>query len=107
MGHMLGGMTDMNGNGENGTPKATAKAAAKARWTIIGTVAAAIVVFLALGFAVSWGLAAIFAIIMIPGAISVAIIARHPEKTGGRSMLGVSDPNTLLDPLTGGRRRRG
>ncbi|KAA8819002.1 hypothetical protein CSQ85_07170 [Bifidobacterium rousetti] len=73
----------------------------------MGTVAAAIVVFLALGFAVSWGLAAIFAIIMIPGAISVAIIARHPEKTGGRSMLGVSDPNTLLDPLTGGRGRRG
>ncbi|TPF85972.1 hypothetical protein BW13_07920 [Bifidobacterium sp. UTCIF-37] len=111
MGHMLGNMTDMNGNGENGTPKATTKAAdkaadkaaARARWTIIGTVAAAIVVFLALGFAVSWGLAAIFAIIMIPGAISVAIIAHHPERTGGRSMLGISDPSTLLDPITGGR----
>ena len=99
----------MNGKDDvkNGNKGMSENSAAKARWTIIGTVAAAIVVFLALGFAVSWGLAAIFAIIMIPGAISVAIIARHPEKTGGRSMLGVSDPNTLLDPFTGGRRRRG
>ncbi len=75
----------------------------KTLWTVVGTVAAAVVIFLVLGFAVSWGLAAIFAIIMIPGAISVAIIARHPERTGGRSMLGISDPNTLLDPLTGRR----
>ncbi|MBT1172677.1 hypothetical protein JS528_04770 [Bifidobacterium sp. MA2] len=70
---------------------------------LIGTVAAAVAIFLALGFAVSWGLAAIFAIIMVPGGISMAIIARHPEKTGGRQMLGVSDPNTLLEPFTGRR----
>ncbi|WP_236691619.1 hypothetical protein [Bifidobacterium aesculapii] len=72
--------------------------------TIVATVIALIVVFLALGFFVHWGLAAIFAIIMVPGAISMAIIARHPEKTGGRSMLGVSNPDTLLEPFTGKRK---
>ncbi|WP_258175673.1 hypothetical protein [Bifidobacterium callitrichos] len=77
----------------------------KILWTVVGTAAAVVVIFFVLGFAVNWGLAAIFAIIMIPGAISVAIIARHPERTGGRSMLGISDPNTLLDPITGGRRQ--
>ncbi|WP_243394302.1 hypothetical protein [Bifidobacterium parmae] len=72
--------------------------------TIVATVIGLIVVFLALGFFVHWGLAAIFAIIMVPGAISMAIVARHPEKTGGRSMLGVSNPNTLLEPFTGKRK---
>lgn len=71
---------------------------------IVATVIGLVVVFLALGFFVHWGLAAIFAIIMVPGAISMAIIARHPEKTGGRSMLGVSNPNTLLEPFTGKRK---
>lgn len=69
--------------------------------TIVATVIALVAVFLALGFLVHWGLAAIFAIIMMPGTISMAIVARHPEKTGGRSMLGVSNPNTLLEPFTG------
>ncbi|NEG56078.1 hypothetical protein GFD21_10000 [Bifidobacterium sp. SMA15] len=71
---------------------------------IVAGVAIAAFAFLALGFAVNWGLAAIFAIIMVPGAISTAIIARHPEKTGGRSMLGVSNPDTLLEPFTGKRK---
>lgn len=77
----------------------------KTLWTVVGTAVAVVVIFFVLGFAVSWGLAAIFAIIMIPGVISVAIVARHPERTGGRSMLGISDPSTLLDPITGGRRQ--
>lgn len=70
---------------------------------LAGTIAAVVAIILVLGFAVSWGLAAILAIIMVPGGISVAIIARHPEKTGGRQMFGISDPNTLLDPFTGKR----
>ena len=76
----------------------------KRNLTIAGTAAATLLIIIALGLCVSWGLAAIFAVILIPGSISIAIIAMHPEKTGGRSMLGVSDPNTLLEPLTGKRR---
>lgn len=79
--------------------------ARNARLTVIGAAVAAVVVVLVLGFVVSWGLAAIFVIIMVPGAISMAIIARHPEKTGGRSMFGVSNPNTLLEPFTTKRPR--
>ncbi|TPF93101.1 hypothetical protein BG22_08055 [Bifidobacterium sp. UTBIF-78] len=75
--------------------------------TIIGTVVAVAVILICLGAFVSWGLAAMAAIIMIPGAISLAILARHPDSTGGRSMLGISDPNTLLDPLRRPSERRG
>ena len=80
---------------------------ARARVTIIGTVVAVAVILICLGAFVSWGLAAMAAIIMIPGAISLAILARHPDSTGGRSMLGISDPNTLLDPLRRPSERRG
>ena len=80
---------------------------ARARLTIIGTVVAVSVILICLGAFVSWGLAAMAAIIMIPGAISLAILARHPDSTGGRSMLGISDPNTLLDPLRRPSERRG
>ncbi|KAB7788810.1 hypothetical protein [Bifidobacterium cebidarum] len=71
----------------------------QAHLTIIGTAVAVAIIALGLGFFVSWGLAVIAVIIMVPGAISLAIIAKHPESTGGRSMLGISNPNTLLDPL--------
>lgn len=86
---------------ENGLKPVSAKTRTV---TIIATMIGLVVVFLALGFFVHWGLAAIFAIIMIPGAISMAIVARHPEKTGGSSMFGVSNPNTLLEPFTGKRK---
>ncbi|TPF92790.1 hypothetical protein BW14_07395 [Bifidobacterium sp. UTBIF-68] len=80
----------------------------KQAWaTIIGTVIVVVLIALALGFFVSWGLAAIAVIIMVPGAISLAILARHPESTGGRSMFGISDPATLLDPLRRPGERRG
>jgi ABC-type multidrug transport system fused ATPase/permease subunit len=69
--------------------------------TIIGTVAVTLIIILCLGFFVSWGLAAIAAIIMIPGGIALAVLAKHPESTGGRSMLGISNPSTLLDPFRG------
>lgn len=70
---------------------------------IVGVAVVVAVLFLAIGFAVSWGLAVLFLIILIPGCISLAIIARHPERTGNRSMLGISDPKTLLEPFTGRR----
>lgn len=79
----------------------------QARATIIGAIAVVAVVLAGIGIFVSWGLAAIAAIIMIPGAISLAILARHPESTGGRSMLGISNPDTLLDPLRRPSERRG
>ncbi|WP_240951133.1 hypothetical protein [Bifidobacterium olomucense] len=80
----------------------------KQAWiTIIGTVAVVTIAALGLGFFVSWGLAAIALIIMIPGAISLFILARHPESTGGRSMLGIPNPDTLLDPLRRPEERRG
>lgn len=63
------------------------------------------VAFLCLGFFVNWGLALLALIIMIPGSLSLTILARHPESTGGRSMLGISDPDTLLDPLKTKRQR--
>ena len=65
--------------------------------TIIVTVVVVVAIVLGLGFFVNWGLAALLVIIMIPGAISLAVLAKHPESTGGRSMFGISDPNTLLD----------
>ncbi|KFI91675.1 hypothetical protein BISA_0962 [Bifidobacterium saguini DSM 23967] len=79
----------------------------QARLTIAVTVVAVVLIALGLGFFVSWGLAAIAVIIMVPGAISLAIIAKHPESTGGRSMLGISNPDTLLDPLRRPSERRG
>ncbi|WP_241519520.1 hypothetical protein [Bifidobacterium callitrichidarum] len=79
----------------------------QARATIIGAIVVIAVVLVGIGLFVSWGLAAIAAIIMIPGAISLAILARHPESTGGRSMLGISNPDTLLDPLRRPSERRG
>ena len=46
----------------------------------------------------NWGLAALSVIILVPGAISLVILAKHPESTGGRSMFGISDPDAQLDP---------
>ncbi|WP_240541037.1 hypothetical protein [Bifidobacterium colobi] len=91
-------------------PKATwtrASGPKQARLTIAVTAVAVVLIALGLGFFVSWGLAAIAVIIMVPGAISLAIIAKHPESTGGRSMLGISNPDTLLDPLRRPSERRG
>ena len=96
----------------------TAKPAASTSWaretnprrallTIIVTVVVVVAIVLGLGFFVNWGLAALLVIIMIPGAISLAVLAKHPESTGGRSMFGISDPNTLLDPIRRPSERRG
>ena len=71
------------------------------------TVVVVVAIVLGLGFFVNWGLAALLVIIMIPGAISLAVLAKHPESTGGRSMFGISDPNTLLDPIRRPSERRG
>lgn len=70
---------------------------------IIGVIAVAIICALAIGFAVSWGLAVLFLLVLIPGGVSLIIIARHPERTGNQQMFGVSDPKTLLEPFTGRR----
>lgn len=97
---------------------AAAKPAASTSWaretnprrallTIIVTVVVVVAIVLGLGFFVNWGLAALLVIIMIPGAISLAVLAKHPESTGGRSMFGISDPNTLLDPIRRPSERRG
>lgn len=75
--------------------------------TIIGTAVVVAIIVLCLGFFVNWGLAALSLIIMVPGAISLAILAKHPESTGGRSMFGISNPNTLLDPIRRPSERRG
>lgn len=101
----------------NAAASSTAKPAASTSWTretnprralltIIVTVVVVAIV-LGLGFFVNWGLAALSVIIMIPGAISLAVLAKHPESTGGRSMFGISDPNTLLDPIRRPSERRG
>ena len=100
------------------TASSTAKPAASTSWaretnprrallTIIVTVVVVVAIVLGLGFFVNWGLAALLVIIMIPGAISLAVLAKHPESTGGRSMFGISDPNTLLDPIRRPSERRG
>ena len=75
--------------------------------TIIGTVAALVIIVLCLGFFVNWGLAALSVIILVPGAISLAILAKHPASTGGRSMFGISNPDALLDPIRRPSERRG
>ena len=96
----------------NAAASSTAKPAASTSWAretnphrALLVVVVAIV--LGLGFFVNWGLAALLVIIMIPGAISLAVLAKHPESTGGRSMFGISDPNTLLDPIRRPSERRG
>ena len=100
------------------TADGTTKPAASTSWaretnprrallTIIVTVVVVVAIVLGLGFFVNWGLAALLVIIMIPGAISLAVLAKHPESTGGRSMFGISDPNTLLDPIRRPSERRG
>ena len=102
----------------NAAASSTAKPAASTSWaretnprrallTIIVTVVVVVAIVLGLGFFVNWGLAALLVIIMIPGAISLAVLAKHPESTGGRSMFGISDPNTLLDPIRRPSERRG
>ena len=55
----------------------------------------------------NWGLAALSVIILVPGAISLAILAKHTESTGGRSMFGISNPDALLDPIRRPSERRG
>ena len=97
----------------NAAASSTAKPAASTSWaretnprrallTIIVTVVVVVAIVLGLGFFVNWGLAALLVIIMIP-----AVLAKHPESTGGRSMFGISDPNTLLDPIRRPSERRG
>lgn len=75
--------------------------------TIIGTVAVLVIIVLCLGFFVNWGLAALSVIILVPGAISLAILAKHPESAGGRSMFGISNSDVLLDPIRRPSERRG
>lgn len=75
--------------------------------TIIGTVAVLVIIVLCLGFFVNWGLAALSVIILVPGAISLAILAKHPESASGRSMFGISNPDALLDPIRRPSERRG
>ena len=98
----------------NAAASSTAKPAASTSWaretnprrallTIIVTVVVVVAIVLGLGFFVNWGLAALLVIIMIPG----AVLAKHPESTGGRSMFGISDPNTLLGPIRRPSERRG
>ncbi|MEQ6138703.1 hypothetical protein ABKP74_07330 [Bifidobacterium breve] len=55
----------------------------------------------------NWGLAALSVIILVPGAIPLAILAKHPESTSGRSMFGISNPDALLDPIRRPSERRG
>ena len=110
--------TTVTAAGTNAAASSTAKPAASTSWaretnprrallTIIVTVVVVVAIVLGLGFFVNWGLAALLVIIMIPGAISLAVLAKHPESTGGRSMFGISDPNTLLDPIRRPSERRG
>ena len=81
----------------NAAASSTAKPAASTSWTretnprralltIIVTVVVVVTIVLGLGFFVNWGLAALSVIIMIPGAISLAVLAKHPESTGGRCL---------------------
>ena len=90
----------------NAAASSTAKPAASTSWaretnprrallTIIVTVVVVVAIVLGLGFFVNWGLAALL------------VLAKHPESTGGRSMFGISDPNTLLDPIRRPSERRG
>lgn len=79
----------------------------QARLTIIGTVVVVAAIVLCLGFFVNWGLAALSVIILVPGAISLAILAKYPESTSGRSMFGISNPDALLDPIRRPSERRG
>lgn len=118
---MLAGITNTNEQRPTSAGKSseTDVAAAKnASWTrvsnphqawltIIGTVAVLVIIVLCLGFFVNWGLAALSVIILVPGAISLAILAKHPESTGGRSMFGISNPDALLDPIRRPSERRG
>lgn len=71
---------------------------------ILAIVGVVVIALLALGFLVNWGLALIAALLLVPGGIAVAIVARHPEQTGNRQMFGVSDSRTLLEPFTGRRK---
>lgn len=86
----------------NAAASSTAKPAASTSWaretnprrallTIIVTVVVVVAIVLGLGFFVNWGLAALLVIIMIPGAISLAVLAKHPESTG-RAQHGSASP---------------
>ncbi len=78
----------------NAAASSTAKPAASTSWaretnprrallTIIVTVVVVVAIVLGLGFFVNWGLAALLVIIMIPGAISLAVLAKHPNPPAG------------------------
>ena len=78
----------------NAAASSTAKPAASTSWaretnprrallTIIVTVVVVVAIVLGLGFFVNWGLAALLVIIMIPGAISLAVLAKHPDPPAG------------------------
>ncbi|PWG60824.1 hypothetical protein [Bifidobacterium catulorum] len=54
------------------------------------------------GVRYSWWLTVILLVVMVPAGAATLYLNLHPERTGGRSMLGISDASTLLDPLRGG-----
>lgn len=70
---------------------------------LIGAGVLALVLIIAVGILYDWRLSLILLLVMVPAAIAALIIYKHPEKTGGRSFIGISNPNTLLDPFTGRR----
>mgnify|MGYP000143457969 CR=1 FL=1 len=94
----------------NAAASSTAKPAASTSWaretnprrallTIIVTVVVVVAIVLGLGFFVNWGLAALLVIIMIPGAISLAVLAKHPRiHRRAQHVTASPNPNTLLVP---------
>ncbi|NEG96139.1 hypothetical protein GFD17_05080 [Bifidobacterium sp. SMB2] len=72
-----------------------------ASYAVVVVLAAAMLVFV--GVRYSWWLSLILLVVMVPAGLSTLYLNLHPERTGGRSMLGVSDASTLLDPFRGGR----
>ncbi|WP_133119546.1 hypothetical protein [Bifidobacterium primatium] len=72
-----------------------------ASYAVVTVLAVAMLVFV--GVRYSWWLSLILLVVMVPAGLSTLYLNLHPERTGGRSMLGVSDASTLLDPFKGGR----
>ena len=70
---------------------------------LIGAGVLAFALVIAVGILYDWRLSLILLLMMVPAAIAALIIYKHPEKTGGRSFIGISNPNTLLEPFTGKR----
>ncbi|WP_236024448.1 hypothetical protein [Bifidobacterium pluvialisilvae] len=72
-----------------------------ASYAVVAVLVVAMMVYV--GVRYSWWLTVILLVVMIPAGIATLYLGLHPERTGGRSMLGISDASTLLDPLRGGR----